>query len=613
MSIANAQNWSRTEARESVVPRWALVVASVAIFGTAYVPLLVEFFDGLWRRPHYQFFPFVLAAFGWLFWRRLSRAVPREANYVHERSALVVLLWGAAWAILALGIVAGSPWLTLFSAILLVAGLIARVSARWQVTYLWGIWALLWLIVPIPLNQDQPLVTALQLGSSRLSSFVLDWVGVPHLMDGNTLLLADRQFFVDEACSGIVSLMSVIACAVIYGVWQNRSPLHVVLLALCGMGWATLLNVVRISAIAIAHARAGVDWSTGAAHEVLGLVIFAIVFGALVSTDYLLLGLLAPISERYESTHGKLPNFGRSLVAWWDRICTLGAPQPAEMNEMDETMTQPGPSVWHSFAFGIVPLAAFGLLAALQLTEPLWGATDVRMDVNIERALAIEANDLPPQLDEVTRASFKEEERTRDDVFGHYSRLFEYQDGRENSYLVSCDFPFGPDWHELTSCYRGTGWELTDRRVVPDPHAASSGEARWDYVEAHFKRRDGTVALLLYCVFDAAGDAINPPSDSIWDVLLQMLKKRSSRHDERTLYQFQVLTSAPETIHPAQRQAAEKLILSARERMRKTITGPAATAQPQVPPADVAEKRSVPVFAEPKPETDPGKVGHSPD
>jgi hypothetical protein len=231
------------------------------------------------------------------------------------------------------------------------------------------------------------------------------------------------------------------------------------------------------------------------------------------------------------------------------------------------------------------------LLAVLQLSVPLWAAEEPRrVEVNIERALAIGATDLPQRIDEVTRASFKEEERAREDVFGQFSRVFEYHDGHENAYLVSCDFPFGPDWHDLTVCYRGTGWELTERRVVSLPGNSQSGGGSWDYVEAHFQRPDGTVALLLYCVFDASGEAVRPPSNSIWEEAWRSMRKRSKAHNERILYQFQILTTAAETIHPGQRETAERLLLSARDRMRAAITGQVANTKSQE--ADLPDRSS---------------------
>ena len=88
-------------------------------------------------------------------------------------------------------------------------------------------------------------------------------------MSGTVLQLQGRDFFVDEACSGIVSVMSVIAVGAIWVVWTNRTLLHAVLLLMLGVMWAVLMNVARITAIAIAHDRWQYDLSTGWQHDAL--------------------------------------------------------------------------------------------------------------------------------------------------------------------------------------------------------------------------------------------------------------------------------------------------------------------------------------------------------
>ena len=223
------------------------------------------------------------------------------SRYAHRREAEpgqlygmgLIAIGGFAWLLLAIALYSKSPWLAVVSAILLLASGFLRISRSWQVQYLWGTWMLLWLIVPLPMNRGQQVINGLQQLSSGLSSSILDVTGIDHLMDGNTLLLPTKQFFVDEACSGIVSVMSVIACAAIYGVWRNRAPLHVAILVLAGIVWATLLNVLRITSIALVFDKWGIDWSTGTTHKLLSLVIFTLIFLGLVSTDLLLLGLLA--------------------------------------------------------------------------------------------------------------------------------------------------------------------------------------------------------------------------------------------------------------------------------------------------------------------------------
>ena len=193
---------------------WVMAVVTAVVIAISYGPYLWQFFVRQWELPHYQYFPFVLGAFVWLLWQRFSEAAPRADEHSGARRHAIYGSLAAAFFLLALATLINRPWLAYLSFIFLLTGYFLRVASRWQVCYLWGIWALLWLIRPLPLNRDQQLISFLQHLSSRLSSRLLDWIGVTHLMEGNTLLLAEKQFFVDEACSGIVSVMSIVACAV---------------------------------------------------------------------------------------------------------------------------------------------------------------------------------------------------------------------------------------------------------------------------------------------------------------------------------------------------------------------------------------------------------------
>ena len=244
----------------------------------------------------------MLAAFAWLMVERLRAAEARErTSAARGPPASAVALRLAAWALLGSGVSAPSPWLAYSVAprarrrhlcsdpiAMAGAGLVGRRGRSCC------------LILPPPLNRDQTLITILQRYSSKTSSFVLDALGVDHIMEGNTLLLPDKQFFVDEACSGIISVASIIACAVIYGVWRRRSALHTILLALAGVGWATLMNTLRISTIAVVHWSWSLDWTAGAPHQAISLCVFLFAFLALMSTDALLAGLLAPIGASME-------------------------------------------------------------------------------------------------------------------------------------------------------------------------------------------------------------------------------------------------------------------------------------------------------------------------
>jgi exosortase len=568
--------------------------------------MLARYFTQQWERPHgaYQYFPFVIGAFLWLLWRNSRQAEPRAESATAGRRMAVIGLAIVAWVLLALSYLSESPFLSVLSAILLVGAALVQIDARWRVPYLWGIWALLWLVLRPPFNYDDYLIIELQHLSSRLSSMYLDFAGALHLMDGNKLRLPAKEFFVDEACSGIVSLLSIIACSAIYGVWRNRPPLHVVLLALAGVGWAMLMNVVRITTIALAFDRWGVDWSSGTSHEILGLVIFTFVFLALVSTDYLLLALLAPINAPGGESVGQPIQIGRKVVAFWDWLARWGAPVAAAAEAVSKPSAEKGTApffledseklgqpptvlkrladsqeansaprardVSPCFALGLAPFMAFGALAALQLTVPfLFQTTAVASTQSLERAVTLNADALPASLAGLQRAGFSEKERTRDDIFGQYSRTYMFQDEQGARYSLSCDFPFGPNWHDLTVCYRGIGWELRAMRICAGP---GTNETPWNYLACEFSKSDGSAGWLVYSVFDEFSERTNPPERSFLKDIWRSLERKHRNAQRTRLFQVQVWTEASGTVRPAQREAAEKLLLDARERIRTSVT-----------------------------------------
>jgi exosortase len=563
---------TRTQSWAARLPAWLLPAATAAVLCLAYGPMLVTYFAQQWSQAHYQYFPFVIGAFAWLLWRNGRHAEPRtkdDGDGDVRRIGIVALLI-MSWALLATAYLSVSPLLSLLSAILLVAAAFLQIGARWHVDYLWGIWALLWLMVRLPLNRDTYLITELQQLSSRLSSLYLDSAGVAHLMDGNKLIVPEKEFFVSEACSGIVSVLSIIACSVIYGVWRNRPPLHVVLLAVAGVGWATLMNVMRITTIALAFDRWGVDWSSGASHEILGLIVFTFIFLALVSTDYLLLALLAPIERRGVESGGQPIRFGRSVVTFWDWLGRWGASHTARSGSLEPRAASHWWKTPARLTLGLAPLLAFGTLAAAQVTLPYWyHSPSIASSHRLDHALALNASVLPSNVAGMQRTGFAEQERTSDNIFGHHSRLYDFQDQHGNKYKVSCDFPFGPDWHDLTVCYRGIGWEQREVAVRSGP---AGNAAPWNYVEASFTKSDGSAAWLVYSVFDESGERMEPPGGSLISDIWRSLEKKHRDAQQRRLFQVQVWTVAPGTVRDAQRQAAQTLLLEARERIREAVT-----------------------------------------
>ena len=139
-----------------------------------------------------------------------------------------------------------SQWLAAVGFVVAAGGVLASlddpaVRREWL-----PVWALLWFLIPPPLAWDEDLIVWLQSLASRGSSLVLDVFGVRHLMEGNVLVLPEHRLLVEEACSGIYSLFTLLTFTALFVVAVRRPLRHAALLLASTVCWAWLMNIARV-------------------------------------------------------------------------------------------------------------------------------------------------------------------------------------------------------------------------------------------------------------------------------------------------------------------------------------------------------------------------------
>lgn len=516
-----------------------VVLLAAAGIGMAYAPLLAQHLANLWRRQEFQYFPFVFAAVAGLLWSRWRRASPRP-NAARQSSRAWIVGLAVAWLVLAAAGVVFSPILAACSAVFMAGLLIAWLSRGRYVTNRWGIWALLLLVVPPPLNADRQLITRLQKTSSLISSEVLDVIGVNHVMAGNVLRLTDHSLFVDEACSGIVSVMSVIACSAILAVWANRSLCHTLLLIGSGILWALALNVARISTIAFVHFHWGQDWSGGTAHKMLGLVLFLVTLVAVVSTDQLLSFLLQPIAV---DTNWYGPEYNVT-VHCWNRLVTSFTPGHGDdvtstVVDQESALERKSTVPVLSTRLLITVAVAFALLGIWQVFAML-GSTAWSGVVRYARQL--DESFMPATLCDWELVEHTESTRDAHRGYANCSKVYTYRrldTGQTMS--VSFDFPFAGSWKELSDCYVGSGWTIDERFV----QSLANGEMMNEpYVEVDLSSASGKRGFLLFGQCDADGRIHAPPDPSVFNRLAYRIRRGGPTTVGKLMFQSQVWVPA---------------------------------------------------------------------
>lgn len=130
--------------------------------------------------------------------------------------------------------------------------------------------------IPPPFFLLSPFRLWLKNLATRLSSDILQLVGVAAIPHGNILDVGGTQLEVADACSGVRSLMAIVTTAVLFCYLFRTGWSRGALLVGTAVPVTVFVNVLRIVVVALALAWLRIDLTTGAAHDALGLAVFGV-------------------------------------------------------------------------------------------------------------------------------------------------------------------------------------------------------------------------------------------------------------------------------------------------------------------------------------------------
>ncbi|MGO9086001.1 MAG: exosortase/archaeosortase family protein [Candidatus Sulfotelmatobacter sp.] len=247
-----------------------------------YFPILVRL-ASQWRDD--SSYGFLVPVFSiWVLWRdrsRLALLTPQPSSW-----GLFILI--LAVSTLIVGVFGAELFLSRFSLLLVIAGLVVF-FAGWQCFRIVLFpWAFLLLMIPIPAIVLTQVTFPLQLLASSMATVMLQLLGVPVLREGNIINLPAMPLEVAEACSGIRSLLSLITLSIIYG-FLTDTRVHVrVVLALASIPIAVAANSFRIVVTGLLAQYWDASKAQGFFHEFSGGLIFLISLALLTGLHRLL-------------------------------------------------------------------------------------------------------------------------------------------------------------------------------------------------------------------------------------------------------------------------------------------------------------------------------------
>ena len=500
----------------------------------ASVPYAAVYLRNLWELPHYQFFPLLVVAVVLLARQRWGgRFEPRSI----EAWLRFILLFGGVVGSLCATLFA-SPWMGYFAFAFSLTGWLGYHRDREAGHSLMYLGIPMILIWQPPYNSiqtaDTILIQGLQSLSSRLSSQTLDILGYAHHQPGTVLQFAGRSFGVAEACSGIQSFFAVLCFGALLIAYFRRGWLHsLLLIAVCPF-WAIPMNTVRITAISIAYALFGIDLSHGLLHDLLGYLTMGLAMGLMLSFDELLLKLREFLPARQS---------GRLAGAVQGRVDTNTPPAANPVR----------PPKWLWASPGLLAFAFFFGIQAYDVSESWGQQRDVVDFFRDEPLIELEASDAPVRLadwqqrkyDQINRAAENDDLGQRTDIW--------YYDAPFGTLTMSFDQMF-PGWHELTRCYRNSGWRPIKRTVIEAENADG-----WPLVTVEFTRNNEH-GFLVFAEIGRSGRYAQPPGDyNYWTILEERLRGRLTPAVRGALfgvvtYQMQAFAPTYEPLSPDDQQ-----------------------------------------------------------
>lgn len=235
-----------------------------------YFPTLTHLVGQWWNDPNFSHGFFVPLFAGYVIWQERSRL----AGVKFQPSWFGALLLGFGLCVLILGQMGAEIFLSRFSLLLVLAGLIVLFLGWSFFRAVLFPWAFLLLMIPIPAIVFNQITFPLQLLASKVASTMLPWFGVPVLREGNVMILPAMSLEVADACSGIRSLMSLATIAVIYGYLMERKTSVRVLLALASLPIAVAANSLRVVGTGLLVQYWDPDKAQGFFHEFQGWLMF---------------------------------------------------------------------------------------------------------------------------------------------------------------------------------------------------------------------------------------------------------------------------------------------------------------------------------------------------
>ena len=290
--IAPASAPAATDWRQLLATHWPLWLGMAAMA----VPTLIALAQGPWQEESGVHGIIVLVTGLWLVWRRHDEIMAARTD---GNPALTIAALALALPLYIAG--RAFEFISIETAALLLV-LIAVAQQYWGLKVVMSLWfpiVYLGFVVPLPGWFLDTITLPLKEFVSEIVTGALAQVGYPVGRMGVTLYIGSYQLLVEDACSGLNSLISLTAIGLFYVyLIRGSNPLYSLLLLTMVIPIAIAANCVRVAALVLITYHFGNAMAQGYLHNFAGMVTFVSALLFIFALDW----GLTPLRRRLEGS-----------------------------------------------------------------------------------------------------------------------------------------------------------------------------------------------------------------------------------------------------------------------------------------------------------------------
>lgn len=225
--------------------------------------------------------PLIAGYFLWQSWPELKDKAVAPSNWGFVVLVLGLLQLLVAWV--------GTEFFTMRSSLIVLIAALVLLLFGWQMLKEMALpIGYLIFMVPIPYIIYDIVAFPLKLFVTKVSVWFLQLCGVIVMREGNIIMFPSTTLEVADACSGIRSILSLLALAVAYSFFIQIPAKFRVLIILMALPIAVFTNALRVIVTGFLAQWWGAKAAEGFFHEFAGLAVFALAMVLLVGLGVLL-------------------------------------------------------------------------------------------------------------------------------------------------------------------------------------------------------------------------------------------------------------------------------------------------------------------------------------